>query len=351
MSDTVHRPPTARHSSSYEVLMRAIDRGVTAFFRNSSLHQARYCRGGQRAQEENLDHLLPFGVDLAHVSVIRAYGESGEAGRPRPQFGELEARIRRKLVGLLILARHDRLGRNESDAARILDAMREHGVLLMVAGRVYDPSDEGDDFILGIHAKVAQLENRARARWMSAARFANARRLEARRGLPQGFVWACLEDDDYRSRALAAGLEPWLAAAAHARVRSPAGDRVLRILPFPDADVVRSGELRVAWMLETGDADEVLRRISEDPEWPRPGRVPVVGRPAVGRDRQVYLYRYTPDLEVGWEEATRAGLRRWLATRAVYGCYEYLAPGLAEPLLKAQLRDVARRPGTGAAAE
>lgn len=343
-------PGGGRHRSFVEILLAAILRGVTAFFRQSSLHQARHNRGSQRVQEENIDYLHHFNVDPDAVYVIRAYGESGDAGQTRRRFLELEDRIRRGLVGLVVLARHDRLGRNELDTARILDAMREHGVLIMVNGHIYDPADEGDDMLLTMHAKFAQLENRARARWMSAARFANAKRLEARQGLPQGLVWADPTDDAYLARARDAGLEAWAAGAAAHRVKSPAGDQVLRILPFPDADVVRSCELRVVWMLETGDLAEVVRRIETHPDWPRPGLVPTIVRPVRGEAPQRQVSRYAPDLEPLWEPVTSAAVRRWLSSHAVYGVYRYRAPGLASAPVKAQLRLLARvqrKPGAG----
>jgi DNA invertase Pin-like site-specific DNA recombinase len=309
-------------SDPYTKIVRAIARGVVGFYRQSSLMQARFNVGSQAAQEDQVRHLEPFGVGPEGVHVVLAYGESGRSGVVRRKFRELMRLVRGGKVGLILLARHDRVGRNTKDSRALYDLLVEHQVLLMVDGRIYDPADEGDAFILNMYAAFAEYENRARARWIMLSRLAKARRLEARIPLPTGLVWASLDDPVYVQRMMKAELGAWVDAAREPGrhlAKSIVGDQTCYVLPFPDRDVARSIELRLQWLLEEGSMPGLLDRILHDPAWPHPGKMPVMRR----------NQRFDPEITPSWEhEATLTRLYDWFRSPALYGVYSYTARGL-----------------------
>jgi DNA invertase Pin-like site-specific DNA recombinase len=306
-------------SNQFGRLMDQISKGVAGFFRQSSMLQARENLGSQSVQEDSLRWLKPFGVREEDVKVVLAYGESGRPGVVREKFRELERMIERDQVGLVVLARHDRLGRSEADATRVFNVMAERGTLMMVDGRIYDPADEGDAFILKIYAQFAEYENRARVRWMMMSRFAKAQRLSERIKLPSGLIWASPEDPEYVGRLHAAGLIHWLDDLDRHRAVSHRNGQRYYILPYPDADVSRSVELRLRWILEMRSLSGVLYRIRDDPEWPRPGKVPMLPT----------HFRFDPHVTPVWKLVRRAYLHQWFLLPALYGTYAFSAPALA----------------------
>ena len=304
-------------STFMEKVLAATIRGVVGFFRQSSDGQRKRHKGSQRAQEEHLEQLHPFGVTREQVHVILAYGESGNAGTVRKRFGELKEAVRARKVGLILLARHDRLGRNTPDAFELFQLLVEHGVLLMVDGRVYDPSNEGDALILGLYAQFAEYENRVRSRWMGVTRLAKARAYELRIRLPTGLVWADPFDPDYRSKAEDAGLLDWLEEPL-GRPCSEFEERKYYILPYPDRDVATALRLFREWLLETRSVAEVEKRIREGSNgWPHPGLLPA------SRTSKPY-----PKVRIGWEPVNATMIRDHLNSPALFGCYRYNASAL-----------------------
>ncbi|CAA9336182.1 MAG: hypothetical protein AVDCRST_MAG68-3374 [uncultured Gemmatimonadetes bacterium] len=319
----------------HAALQDAVARGVWGFFRQSTGAQAINHRYSQRVQEDDqIENAMALGVPKESVRVLLAYGESGREGVVRRKFQELIRLIEGGRVGLLLLARHDRLSRNSPDADAAYRAMRKHGVLMMVDGRIYDPSDDGDDFVLSIYSRFWEFENRARSRWLASTRFAKARDLKLPIPLPTGMVWADPLDLDYVARLQGAGLQAALSdlsahkVAAPARARSPheaaQGDantgRLLYALPYPDEEVQRALRLLGEWLLETGAPGQVLRRIREGAGgWPRPGEVPVQSGPRV----------FGPKTKIQWMPATYAWIYEFLQSPALYGTYQYRAESLA----------------------
>jgi DNA invertase Pin-like site-specific DNA recombinase len=291
-------------------LTRAIDIGVVGFFRQSTDDQKRRHTGSQKVQEEQLEQLAHFDVPPEKVHVILAYGESGREGVVRQRFQELKAWIRDGRVGLLVLARHDRLSRNTADADEVFRLLVEYEVLLMVDGRVYDSSEAGDRLILGLYSQFAEYENRMRARWLALTRLAKAKALEFRVRLPTGLVWADPDDKDYQEKARAAGLSDWLSDLPE-KPCSEVDGRKYYILPYPDAEVAKAIQLIRKWLLETRNEHEVQDRILQGYEgYPRPGLVPA------SRGSRPY-----PKSRLVWSDTTQ--IRDFVRSPALSGCYRF----------------------------
>lgn len=303
----------------WDRVQAAIRIGVVGFFRQSDATQAKRHIGSQKVQEAQLANVRPFGVSASEVDVLLAYGESGREDVVRKKFGELLRRVRAGSVGLILLARHDRLGRNAKDSEELFEAMRMNGVLIMVDGRIYDPSDASDDFILSIYAKFAEYENRARSRWMTLARFAKARERMLPIRLPTPLTWADPEDPHYLAKLEAEGMSHWLAGIEHDRTNVTVDGRRVRVLPFPDARVERCVRLMVDWLLETGSLTKVAARIlSGYGAWPVPGQLPVVVGPRY----------WSPGVEISWSPVFPAKVYWQLRSPALYGTYRYSAPSI-----------------------
>jgi len=361
----------ADDQTMFDRVQAAADRGMGLLIRQSSLTQKQNHQASHLVQRDQARYLAALGLPTEHLRVIDARGESGRAGARRELFWQLLADVRAGKVGLLLLARHDRLGRNDADSAALFDALRDTGGFIMVDGRLYDPSEPHDDLMLGLQAKFAEYENKARMRWMQAARWALVCRNQYRVRLPSGLVWASPFDTDYRARLDAADLSYWverlLAQPSLYVVRSrqnvivhtlaadlnathvaalESGRRLLRggdgtmpdasddvvhgddfddaltadgrgrrwvwvyPLPFPDKEVFRSVELRLQWLRETESVSEVYARMKRHRDWPRPGLLPVTASSM-----------YRPGMQAEWRRGSLGALRQWFLCPALYGTY------------------------------
>ena len=150
-------------------LQEAIWRGAVCFFWKSAVDSGMHNLGSQQVQREQLRRLEPLGIREADVSVV-AVRESKRLGVVREWFRQLTEMVIAGQVGLVVLARHNWLGRDSEARSELFKRMKEHGVLIMVDGRIYDPADAGDAFVLEIQPLVTELENRARARWGALSR-------------------------------------------------------------------------------------------------------------------------------------------------------------------------------------
>lgn len=342
----------------WQRLLEAIMIGVAGFFRQSSLLQARRNLGSQQVQREQLKFLEPFGVRESDVNVVLAFGESGRPGVVRERFTYLTRLVLAGKVGLVVLARHDRLGRDSDASRELFQHMKARGVLIMVDGRFYDPADPHDAFVLELHSLMAELENRARARWTALSSFAKARSYSARIPLPTGLVWASPEDPEYREALERAGLLHWIADMSRHQEASiveqeldgredPDGisatdifrnaqprARRLYILPYPDAEVEQAVRLSIRWLLETRSLTVLLRRIhAGHPGWPRRGLMPL----------RVASSRYGHGAGVRWVPAERQRMYDFLQSPALYGVYRYEARSL-RPLVPSEPRETRPRP-------
>lgn len=150
-------------------LHEAVARGVVCFFWQSAVDSGRHNLGSQQVQREQLRRLEPLGIREADVNVVRVR-ESKRPGVVREWFRQLTEMVIAGRVGVVVLGRQGWLGRDSEARSELLRLMKEHGVLLMVEGRIYDPADASDAFVLEIETLVMKLENRARARWVALSR-------------------------------------------------------------------------------------------------------------------------------------------------------------------------------------
>lgn len=311
----------------------ALRKKAVLLIRQSTYIQKQENTGSAEIQLQTADVLTRFGWPREQIEIVDARGESGDLGRPRPKFNALLEEVRRGEVGIVALARGDRLGRNDVESSTFLQACADTRTYIAEGGKLYNPASVGDRLILQLFSAFAEYENQARARWLLRSRYAKATKLEYRIPLPTGLIWASPDDPVYRERLRDAGLGHWLDRLAEHRAVSRIDGRAHYILPFPDADVVRAIELAIAWLQETGDPGKVRERINDPSSgWPCPGALPAM------RARVFDPYAF-----VKWEALSQhkqwARLREWILHPALYGYYSFRSPRLAQLMLAEEARE------------
>ncbi len=207
------------------------DRRAVVLIRQSNPYQKKEHTGSGRMQLDQATFLATLGWPADRIDIIDARGESGRAGARRPLFDRLLADVRAGKYGIVAVGRSDRLGRNDVDSALFLEAAASTRTLISVSGRIYNPSSDADSMMLGMLSKFAEYENKARIRWLMAARWAKAKALELPVLLPTGLIWADPQDPVYVERLTSAGLGEWLENLDQHRAICRVGGRALYILP------------------------------------------------------------------------------------------------------------------------
>jgi hypothetical protein len=69
---------------------------------------------------------------------------------------------------------------------------------------------------------------------------------------------------------------PDIRAGKHRAVHTDAERRRWYIVPYPDAEVYLSMRLRRDVLLRSGRLDAVVDLVLNDPQWPRPGHLPIL---------------------------------------------------------------------------
>ena len=297
----------------------AFARKWVLFIRQSTSYQRLVNVGSGDVQAQQVRTMERMNVRQDQIVTIDARRGSGRAEVVRHHFEELTRLLETGLVGVLVLARFDRIGRNKVDTERVLRLLGKHGGMLLIDGRIYDPKEPTDQLSLGMQSAFAEYENLARARWMMLARLEMARQLKTGIPLPTGLIWASPGNSVFRARPLTAGLGGWLERLGEHRAvvgREPARRYVF---PYPDREVYDSARLRLDWLLEHQDLAAVRARIREPGSgWPRPGLVPMV-RASV----------YSPDIAPQWIPVEYSELDDWYLSPALYSIYAYAAKSLA----------------------
>lgn len=319
-------------------LVEVADRGVALLVRQSSKTQKTGNIGSGYFQFDQLHHLKLYGIDPERADVFDLRGETGRANAKRPDFRDFLEKIRAGLYGVVIATLTDRVARNKSDLDEVVQALANVDGMLVVNGRIYDPTDPGHRLILGILAQIARHDNEMRVLRSLTSKVALSRRLELVIPLPTGLVWASPQDPTFLEALRREGLESCVEEKALGSHKAVARrkDGNLYILPFPDEEVQRALRLLLEWLLETRDLGTVLDRIEKGEDgWPRAGCFPIYqsrryDASKIERCRQSDgLWKRIVGREDGRNELARGTLRDFLSSPALYGTYAYECEGLS----------------------
>lgn len=289
-------------------------------------------------QEEQVAFLKQYGVAVERVEIY-AGAESAAGNKFRPAFARLLNDVERGEVGLVVVADVDRNARNDSDSEALYNALEAVGGIVAERGQLYDPRDHSHRLMLRIRSAIAEYDNDNRSLKVNTGRAILARDLKYARSLPTGLLWADPSSDAYVTAVGNAGLEDWLDEDLVRRHKPEVtrGDRTLRILPYPDAEVHAACQLTLEWLLETRSLNKVMQRIASDPRWPRPKKFPLV-RSYVVRlnttDAEIppVIWKDVVDVPSGREESGRARIFNWALTPALFGIYSFNSGALADLL-------------------
>lgn len=305
---------------------------ILLWMRHSDPTEAETADGSREDQLGQIEYLRPYGITLEHplVDVIFAAGESATKREQREFFEfEMMDRLEAGTHVLLLANEVDRVSRNMQDGLRVIEACKKNHVLVVVQGQVLDAltlDDEHRLYELFVHASWESGRRNQRLQ-RNRARAASKGRM--RRPVPTGLVHACPADPLYRARlrTMAKELDDpsvrrWISKeqlAMHQSVSELNGSRCY-VLPYPDAEVYRSVQLRIEWLLECGSLREVQQRINTGyGDWPkgREGTVPVM---------TASIFRHTN--KVVWKKVSLSQLRHWFRCPGLYGVYGYHAKEL-----------------------
>jgi DNA invertase Pin-like site-specific DNA recombinase len=298
--------------------------GSRVLVRVSTRDQAKRSKGSLKNQRDQIRALTSFGVPLDRIKTVELLGESAAADADRPKFRmEVLGAVQADRCRIICVSRDDRISRNGPDSEELYDALAENDGFVVIGGVIYDPGNEGHRMMLRIGSAVAEFENAQRAERTAKDRLAKAETGEVLTAFTSGVVWADKDDPEFRRRMVGASLGEYLSAESIAagRARCYHNGRVLRPFPYPDKDVWKAVNLAIEWMLELRDVMAVVKRVMDDPRWPRPGEYPV---------STSYIFR--PDRPHVWRSVrgdygslTRGYNRfsRWVRQPELYGIYEY----------------------------
>jgi hypothetical protein len=299
-----------------------VARDVMLIIRQSTKIQKRDNPGSGELQLSLLS-LLANTWPGERIITVDARGESGSRGK-RELIQKVLNGINSGLVGTIAFMRGDRLGRTALESEEILRAAVNHKVLIITEGRIYNPASATDKLMLSMMSSFAEYENNARTVWLLLARGVLARRGAFRVVLPTGLISGSPEDPEFVKKLSEAGLEECLSGIGEHKAISGRGGLQLYVLPFPDRDVHKACKMRMDCMLAKRDLGEVIRMINQDPDYPRPGLIPITKA----------VRRYHSGIKVRWIDVNhpygRAALKKWFRSPALYGTYAYRSPRSAE---------------------
>jgi DNA invertase Pin-like site-specific DNA recombinase len=306
-------------------------KGAELLIRFSTEDQLESSKGSIVTQKLQMEYLRPYGLQPEDVRETKC-AESASGKLERPVFDALVARIRRGDVGILITAFADRLARNMNDFHDLAQAMRSVRGLIVLDGRFFDMASQWDVFNFYNVANQAVLQSVERQRLLLSAQCARARDLAFPVSLPVGYVWASPEDAHYVKALEAAGLQRMLETVPSAhRTRVVVDGRSHYALPFPDAEVYRSLELRRDVIREARDIRAIMDLVQSDSRWPRPGHVPHRRSYHYDGGRVGMEWRPIESLLASGAPVTlRWMLRRWYGSPALYGTYRFAVPDVRE---------------------
>lgn len=306
-------------------------RDVIHWIRQSSERQKQRNLGSYSVQLAQINHLQRYGLDADHprVTLIDARGESGRRKQradgtltEREQFEELMTRLETGRYGVLVVFNLNRVGRNEEDNGRFLGVIQRLNILVIENGKVLNPQDRGDRLQAGVRLQIAAFMGDEEAEKLQQSRFDRANALKLRTTLPTGLVHADPTDPTFRARMSELGLQDRItpeALATH-RLVTVLEEAAYYVLPHPHPVIWRCTQILLQLVRECGSVAQVVRRVNAGvPGWPDgwQGFIPTTKQ---------CIWRH--NIPVRMQRVTKAGLRRWLSSPALYGHFAFSAPAL-----------------------
>ena len=218
-------------------------RRTAAYLRVSTAGQADSGLGldAQRAKVDALATLHDLTIDATHVDA----GVSGST-LDRPALAALLADVRAGKVGVVLVAKLDRLTRSVADLAELIDVLNKRDVRLVSAGESIDTGTAAGRLVLSVLGAVSQWEREAIAERTAAALGAKRARGERAGNVPFGFSAdesgrLHSHDGERRTIGRARALQgEGLSLRAIGRVLTAEGHRTRRGRPFTAEGLRRS---------------------------------------------------------------------------------------------------------------
>ncbi|MGH3556407.1 recombinase family protein [Mycobacterium sp.] len=108
-------------------------------------------------EEASRDLIERRGWELAGVYVDNSITGTGK--KYRPQFYEMLAAVRSGEVDAIVARHQDRLARNPRERLELVEACREHGVIIaLVQGTDMDPTTASGRVVIGVLGEIAEME-------------------------------------------------------------------------------------------------------------------------------------------------------------------------------------------------
>lgn len=321
------------HQLAEEHRRAAFARGVHLLERQSTVFQKETSFGSAEVQQNAREWVRAYDIDPESVIIHDLRGESGSRGAHRPRWNGLLELAKAGEIGVLILPLHSRAGRFDIDTLNLIDAVREYGGYILAERRLWDPNDASDHLSLKFHASLSQRDSDGMRQWFMASKLGLATNCAYRIMLPTGLIWAPINAQYKEALALTGRSDLVTLLETPERFyecSSPARPETLYPLWFPDADVIKSAELRLEWWLETGSIGDVMTRIKTHAEWPA-GKHGLTPAP--------HARNWVPGASVAWTRADHGTVRNWIARPAHYGIYSF-TPGRSGRLSYAKQKEL-----------
>ncbi len=134
-----------------------LERAAYVYIRQSSAHQVRHHKEGQRRQYELAERAR--GLGFREVVVIdEDLGRSGSGREERPGFGRVLAGVCQGEVGAVLALEASRLARNNRDWHHLVDLCALTATLIIDADGIYEPRELNDRLLLGLKGTMSEFE-------------------------------------------------------------------------------------------------------------------------------------------------------------------------------------------------
>jgi DNA invertase Pin-like site-specific DNA recombinase len=172
---------------SEKITSQHLRRSAYIYVRQSSVHQVRHHKEGQRRQYALADRARDLGFART-VVIDEDQGRSGGGLQERPGFGKLLTAVCEGDAGAVFALEASRLARNNRDWHHLIDLCALTEALIIDEEGIYDPRHLNDRLLLGLKGTMSEFELgllRQRARQAFEQK---VRRGHALWELPVGFV-------------------------------------------------------------------------------------------------------------------------------------------------------------------